>query len=168
MPHPRHEIETAVDAYLARRRDAIAGRRPWTALAEVFTDDAVIVDSVWGRHEGRDAVVAFLRDSMSGLEDWDFPHLWCAIDGDRVFLRWTNRLPGRRADGSPYDVPGLSILEYAGDGLFRYEEDLYSEHEAKIKAVARELGLIVEFIDRRKVRPYAPRQFNIAIDFKVE
>ncbi|WP_297504912.1 class I SAM-dependent methyltransferase family protein [Thermococcus sp.] len=57
------------------------------------------------------------------------------------------------------------VIHYYGFGP---EEDLYSEHEAKIKAVARELGLIVEFIDRRKVRPYAPRQFNIAIDFKVE
>ncbi|WP_456368052.1 tRNA (guanine(37)-N1)-methyltransferase Trm5b [Thermococcus sp.] len=60
--------------------------------------------------------------------------------------------------------PG-GVIHYYGFGP---EEDLFSEHEEKIKAVARELGLTVEFIDRRKVRPYAPRQFNIAIDFKVE
>ena len=60
--------------------------------------------------------------------------------------------------------PG-GVVHYYGFGP---EEDLYSEHEAKIKAVARELGLRVEFLDRRKVRPYAPRQFNIAIDFRVE
>ncbi|EEB74761.1 class I SAM-dependent methyltransferase family protein [Thermococcus sp. AM4] len=56
------------------------------------------------------------------------------------------------------------VVHYYGFGP---EEDLYSEHEAKIKAVARELGFSVEFIERRKVRPYAPRQFNIAIDFRV-
>ncbi len=60
--------------------------------------------------------------------------------------------------------PG-GVVHYYGFGP---EEDLYSEHEAKIKAAARELGLTVEFIDRRKVRPYAPRQFNIAVDFRVE
>ncbi|ASJ07212.1 tRNA (guanine(37)-N1)-methyltransferase Trm5b [Thermococcus pacificus] len=60
--------------------------------------------------------------------------------------------------------PG-GIVHYYGFGP---EEDLFSEHEVKIKAVAKELGLSVEFLDRRKVRPYAPRQFNIAIDFKVE
>ena len=57
------------------------------------------------------------------------------------------------------------VIHYYGFGP---EEDLFSEHEAKIKATARELGLKVKFIERRKVRPYAPRQFNIAIDFRVE
>ncbi|NJE55538.1 class I SAM-dependent methyltransferase family protein [Thermococcus sp. 21S9] len=56
------------------------------------------------------------------------------------------------------------IIHYYG---FSPEEDLYSEHEATIKAVARELGFSVEFLERRKVRPYAPRQFNIVIDFRV-
>ncbi|WP_297468532.1 class I SAM-dependent methyltransferase family protein [Thermococcus sp.] len=60
--------------------------------------------------------------------------------------------------------PG-GVIHYYGFGP---EGDLFSEHEAKIKAVARELGLNVEFLERRKVRPYAPRQFNIAIDFRVE
>ncbi|WP_297551406.1 class I SAM-dependent methyltransferase family protein [Thermococcus sp.] len=60
--------------------------------------------------------------------------------------------------------PG-GVIHYYGFGP---EENLFSEHEAKIKAVARELGLNVEFLERRKVRPYAPRQFNIAIDFRVK
>ena len=60
--------------------------------------------------------------------------------------------------------PG-GVVHYYGFGP---EEDLFSEHEKKIKAVARELGLNVEFLERRKVRPYAPRQFNIAIDFRVK
>ena len=46
------------------------------------------------------------------------------IDGDRLVTRWMNRLPGRRADGSYYEAPGVSILYYAGHGRFRYEEDL--------------------------------------------
>ncbi|ASJ09774.1 tRNA (guanine-N1)-methyltransferase [Thermococcus siculi] len=66
-----------------------------------------------------------------------------------------------------------AMMSVKPDGVVHYygfgpEEDLFSEHEAKIKAVARELGLKVEFLDERKVRPYAPRQFNIAIDFRVE
>ncbi|WP_297074210.1 class I SAM-dependent methyltransferase family protein [Thermococcus sp.] len=59
--------------------------------------------------------------------------------------------------------PG-GVIHYYGFGP---EENLFSEHEAKIMAVAKELGLSVEFLDQRKVRPYAPRQFNIAIDFRV-
>ncbi|GAB6135354.1 tRNA (guanine(37)-N1)-methyltransferase Trm5b [Thermococcus prieurii] len=56
------------------------------------------------------------------------------------------------------------VVHYYGFGP---EEDLYSEHEARIKAAAWELGFSVEFLEQRKVRPYAPRQFNIAIDFRV-
>lgn len=127
MSHQRAEIEAAIHRYLELRRAAIAGEIPWRALAEVFTDDAVFVDSMWGRHEGVDALVEFLDNSMAGLADWDFPHFWEAIDGDRVFLRWSNRLPGATADGAPIDNFGMSYLEYAGDGKFSYEEDMYSE-----------------------------------------
>jgi hypothetical protein len=31
---------------------------------------------------------------------------------------------GQREDGSPWFVPGLSILYYAGDGLFCYSHDM--------------------------------------------
>jgi len=56
------------------------------------------------------------------------------------------------------------IVHYYG---FSPEEDLYSSHKRKIKAIADELGLEVEFLGVRRVRPYAPRQFNVAIDFRV-
>ena len=118
MAHERAEIEAAIQRYLELRRAAIAGDIPWSALKEVFTDDAVFIDSVWGRHQGVDALVEFLDNSMAGLESWDFPHFWEAIDGDRVFLRWSNRLPGELPDGSPIDNFGLSYLEYAGSGKF--------------------------------------------------
>jgi hypothetical protein len=61
---------------------------------------------------------------MQGLDDWRFPNQWSTIDGDRVVLRWTNRLPGQRDDGSFYEVPGVSLMTYAGGGKFSYEEDI--------------------------------------------
>jgi len=132
----RAEIEAAIARYLEIRRGACAGERPWSDLAEVFTDDIVFVDAVWGRHEGRDRVIAFLRDSMAGLEDWDFPHQWQMIDGDRVVLGFANRLPGRRPDGGHWDVDGVSVLDYAGDGRFSREVDHFSESNlgAQIRA----------------------------------
>ena len=133
MAHERAEIEATIERYLGLRRAAIAGDIPWSGLKEVFTDDAVFVDSVWGRHEGVDALVEFLDSSMAGLATWDFPHYWEAIDGDRVFLRWSNHLPGTTDDGKELHNMGLSYLEYAGDGKFSYEEDLYSEsHLAQV------------------------------------
>ncbi|MBO8173908.1 MAG: class I SAM-dependent methyltransferase family protein [Thermococcus sp.] len=61
-------------------------------------------------------------------------------------------------------VKSGGIVHYYG---FSHEDDLFGEHEKKIKTVARELGRRVEFLERRKVRPYAPYQYNIAIDFRV-
>ena len=136
----RAEIEAAIERYLSLRRAACVGERPWSDLAEVFTDDIVFIDPVWGRHEGRDHVVAFLRDSMAGLDDWDFPHLWQMIDGDKVVLGFTNRLPGRRPDGSHWDVESVSVLDYAGDGRFSREADFFSE--SNLYAQLRESGWV--------------------------
>ena len=120
--YDRAEISATIERYLELRRAAIAGEIKWSELKEVFTDDVVFVDSMWGRHQGVENLVRFLDDSMKGLADWDFPHFWEAIDGNRVFLRWSNRIPGADEDNM-----GLSILEYTGNGKFSYEEDLYSE-----------------------------------------
>ena len=79
--------------------------------------------------EGRARLLAFFDESMAGLEDWRFPEEWTMVEGDRVVSMWWNRLPGARADGSPFQAPGVSILRYAGDGRFCYECDLLNMAE---------------------------------------
>lgn len=56
------------------------------------------------------------------------------------------------------------VVHYYG---FSHEEGLFGEHEEIILKTAGELGRRVKILGRRKVRPYAPYQFNIAIDFMV-
>jgi ketosteroid isomerase-like protein len=125
MPHyPREEILASYERYVATRRRVEAGQASWDALAAFFTDGATFIDPAWGRVEGIAAIREFLVESMAGLEDWEFPHEWAMVDGDRLIARWQNRLPGRRADGSHYEAPGYSMLIYAGGGRFRFEEDL--------------------------------------------
>jgi hypothetical protein len=63
-------------------------------------------------------------ESMAGLEGWVFPREWTVVEGNRLVSGWQNRLPGQRPDGSFYEAPGISILIYAGNGKFSYEEDL--------------------------------------------
>jgi ketosteroid isomerase-like protein len=125
MPaHPKQEIEATYARYVATRDRIEAGELGWDALADFFTEDATFIDPAWGRIEGIEAIREFLVESMAGLEDWSFPHEWTLVDGNRLVTRWQNRLPGARADGTPYQAPGVSILEYAGNGRFSYEEDL--------------------------------------------
>src|SRR5437016_3041974 len=125
MPYPRDEIEATVERYVETRKVIDAGGATWSALAEYFTDDAVFIDPAWGRVEGIDEMKAtVLGDAMVGLEEWKFPVEFYAINGDNVIIKWTQQLPGKRADGRPYEQSGVSTLVYAGNGKFRYEEDL--------------------------------------------
>lgn len=124
MTHPAEEVRAAVDAYVDLRGRIEAGQAHWTDLATMFTDDAVYIDPAWGRIQGIDELRTFFDESMRGLEDWDFPIEFTAIDGDTVVVKWVQQLPGTRADGTRYEQSGVSTLVYAGDGKFSYEEDL--------------------------------------------
>jgi ketosteroid isomerase-like protein len=123
MGHPRDEVEGAVRRYLALREACSAGERPWSALAECFTDDMVFVDPAWGRVEGLDSVRReLLEAAMVGLEGWEYPTDLILVEGDDVVVKWRQRIPG--ADGRSYEQSGYSHLVYAGEGRFRFEEDL--------------------------------------------
>ena len=125
MPYPREEIEATVERYVETRKVIDAGGATWAALAPYFTDDAVFIDPAWGRVEGIDEMKATVfGDAMVGLEDWKFPVEFYAIDGDNVIIKWKQLLPGQRDDGRSWEQSGVSTLVYAGNGKFRYEEDL--------------------------------------------
>jgi ketosteroid isomerase-like protein len=118
------EILATHERYVETRRQIETGELGWDTLADFFTDDATFVDPAWGRIQGIAEIRKFLVESMAGLEDWRFPHLWHAVAGNRLVTHWLNRLPGRRADGSHYEAPGVSLFEYAGGGRFSSEMDL--------------------------------------------
>jgi ketosteroid isomerase-like protein len=123
------EARETYERFVATRMEIQAGKKPWSALADFFTDDAVFLDPAWGRSQGKAAMSAFLDDSMLGLEDWTFPEQWTMVEGNRVVSFLYNRLPGSRPDGSPYQVPTISILHYAGDGKFSYDLDILNMAE---------------------------------------
>ena len=127
-PHDRAEVRAAVDRYHELRRRIDDGLEPqgFGALADLYTDDAVYVDAAWGRIEGKEAIAHWLEHSMVGLGDWRFPVEFTAIEGDDVVVKWTQVIPGTRADGTPTTQSGYSRLRYAGDGRFSYEEDVYN------------------------------------------
>jgi ketosteroid isomerase-like protein len=125
MAHAREEVQAATERYIAVRDNINAGQGAWRDLAQFFTDDAVFIDPAWGRVQGIEEMKrTVFGEAMEGLEDWQFPTEFFAIDGDNVIIKWKQLLPGTRADGSPYAQSGYSTLIYAGDGKFCYEEDL--------------------------------------------
>ena len=122
VSHPREEIEATVAQYVAIREQIDAGNATWADLIPFFTDDVVFIDPAWGRIEGMDAFARFLEESMAGLDDWKFPVEFTAIEDDNVIVKWSEVIP--TPDGTAATQSGFSRLIYAGDGKFRYEEDL--------------------------------------------
>ena len=119
------EATATYERFVARRDEIDAGNATWSSLADFFTEDAVYIDPAWGRVEGRESIREFFEKSMAGLTGygWSTPENWTMADGARLVSQW-DQILGHADDGTPYVVPGLSILYYAGDGLFCYSHDM--------------------------------------------
>lgn len=102
----------------------------WSGFVDFFTPDAVYVEHHLGTFRGRDAIRTWLLPAMAQCKGWTYPIEWVAIDGNRIVYKWLNRLPGKRADGTPYEFPGITIKLYAGEGRFDYQEDVYNWESA--------------------------------------
>ncbi|MFN8602218.1 MAG: nuclear transport factor 2 family protein [Candidatus Binatia bacterium] len=119
------EARETYERFVAVRDEIDAGKKPWSVLADFFTEDAAYIDPAWGRVEGRENIREFFVKSMAGLtgHGWYTPENWISVEGPRVLSQWDQVL-GKDADGNPLFVAGLSILYYAGNGLFCYSHDM--------------------------------------------
>jgi ketosteroid isomerase-like protein len=119
------EARETYELLVALRDEIDAGGKPWSALADLFTEDAAYIDPAWGRVEGRENIREFFVKSMAGLtgHGWSTPENWIMVSGPRVVSQW-DQVMGTDKDGKPRFVAGLSILYYAGNGLFCYSHDM--------------------------------------------
>ena len=113
------------ERFVALRDQIDTGNRRWSELADFFTEDAAYIDPAWGRIDGREVIREFFEKSMAGLTGygWSTPEHWTMAEGPRLVSQWDQVL-GEKADGTRWSVPGLSILYYAGNGLFCYSHDM--------------------------------------------
>ena len=125
----REELESAFENF--QRVLAAAGvSGDWGSWAELYTEDATYVEHSFGTFQGRAAIRSWIDRVMlspPNTEMTEFPVDWSIIDEERgwiVFRIW-NRMqdPG---DGSVHQEANFTLLKYAGDGLFSYQEDVYN------------------------------------------
>jgi hypothetical protein len=125
----RAEIDRAFTEY--QRRAAEAGATgDWSIWSELFTEDATYVEHLYGEFSGRQAIHDWISTTMSeypGSDMPEFPIEWYVIDEERgwVVCQVWNRMrdPG---DGSIHQEYNFTLLKYAGDGKWSYEEDIYN------------------------------------------
>jgi len=125
----REELEQAFDRYQAAALKA-ARTGDWRDWADLFTEDCTYVEHAYGRFCSREAVFKWITKTMTtepGNSFDAFPVTWYSIDVEKgwIICEVMNRLrdPG---DGSLWQEPNITILHYAGQGRFKYEEDAYN------------------------------------------
>ncbi len=125
----RGEMEREFEAYQERGR--VAGSSgDWGPWADQFTEDALYLEHLYGRFEGREAIRSWITETMAPFPNnqfVEFPIEWAIFDEDRgwIVCEVQNRLsdPG---DGSIHQASNYTRLVYAGDGMWSYEEDIYN------------------------------------------
>jgi uncharacterized protein (TIGR02246 family) len=129
---PTFSASEITDAYAAFH-EKVAGfvaTGDWTGYADLFTEDAVYVEHAMGTFRGRDEIRAWSTRTMTsypGRVMPRFPISWQLVDPDtaRLVCEVRNPMPDP-GDGTVLEEPNITIMTYAGDGLFSREEDVYN------------------------------------------
>jgi hypothetical protein len=123
----RDEVEKAFRVYW--QTGAVG--EDWDAWADLFTEDAEHVEHILGRRKGRETIRAWIKPTMAGVPELYTALGWYVIDGDRVVCEAINRRDHPGPQGGVIDFPGVTILRYAGNGRWWYEEDYWVLAEAE-------------------------------------
>ena len=124
MTFDRDEVETAFRNYW--QLGAVG--EDWDAWCDkCFTEDVTYIEHILGDKDGREAVRAWIKPTMAEYGEIYTAYEWHMVgDGGRVVVYMQNRRDNPEPGAPPIDFPGMTVLEYAGDGRFSLEEDFWS------------------------------------------
>jgi hypothetical protein len=103
----------------------------WVHWVDHLTPDVEYVERQLGTMQGRDAVRTWITELMAVSSDVHAVLNWYIVAGDRVVFDMWNRYFHPDPAKPPIDFAGLTVLSYAGDGLFKREEDYWDQATAK-------------------------------------
>jgi hypothetical protein len=119
----RAELEEAFRTYW--RTGAVG--EDWDAWSDLFTDDVHYVEHVLGEMHGRETIRAWIKPIMEQYCELYTAYEWHTVDEEhgRVLVYMQNRRDHPSGKGT-IDFPGITILDYAGSGRWRREEDFWA------------------------------------------
>jgi hypothetical protein len=116
------EVERAWERF----QDLGARGRDWPAWAALFTDDATYIEHCLGRFSGAGRIREWILHAMDPVACMTFSVEWAIIQPPYVAINIWNHLPDPAGEGTRYSFSNLSLLIYAGDGKWSWEEDFYA------------------------------------------
>ena len=124
----RNDVEAAFRRYW----QVGAVGEDWEAwVTECFTPDVDYIEHVLGTMHGRDEVTAWITTTMAQYPEIYTVYEWHMVGDDgRVVVYMQNRRDHPDPTQPPIDFPGITILQYAGDGQFGSEEDFWAVPKA--------------------------------------
>jgi hypothetical protein len=122
----RAEIEEAYRNFVA-----VGDSGDWNAWADLHSEDGVWLEHTFGQIRGRDAIRATITRVMKPVPMMIFPVEWHMIEDNRVVYYPWQVMPDPRGGDAVYRFGCITILEYAGNGEFSFQEDLYNPREGE-------------------------------------
>ena len=122
----RDEVETAWRHFVA-----VGDSGDWNAWADLHSEDGVWIEHHLGTFRGREAIRRAIVEVMKPVPMMTFPVGWHVIEGSRVVYYPWQVLPDPKGGDEVYRCGCVTILEYAGSGLWSRQEDLYNPREGQ-------------------------------------
>lgn len=123
----KNELEEAFRRYW---QTGAVGER-WSDWADLFTPDARYVEHVLGTRNGREEIRSWIVPIMAKYPEIYTVYEWHMLDeSGRVVVYMQNRRDHPSGRGV-IDFPGVTLLQYAGSGLWSLEEDFWAVPQAQ-------------------------------------
>jgi len=127
MPeYARTEVEAAFQRFVA-----VGDSGDWNAWADLHTEDGIWEEHHYGTKRGREEIRATIVEVMKAVPMMEFPVAWSMIEANRVVAYIWQVFPDPAGGDAVYRFGNITVLEYAGDGLWSFQEDIYNPREAE-------------------------------------
>jgi len=125
MSFERADVESAYRHFVE-----VGDSGDWDAWADLHTEAGVWLEHNFGEIRGREEIRSLIKRVMAPVPMMEFPVEWHVIEGSRVVFYPWQVFPDPKGGSEIYRFGCVTILEYAGDGLFSRQEDVYNPKEA--------------------------------------
>ena len=133
-------LRATADKLIAAHEEASRSNDWIVFVDEIYAQDCIYTCEYAGvmnvAANGIDEIKAthYGRDMQVGWEGWTFPYLGVYTGVHNTLItHWMNRGPGKRADGSYFESPGVSFLTLNEQGRICSQFDMFDlAHQMKL------------------------------------